>query len=232
MAGKKGKVLVVEDERKIADITKAYLERDGYTVAYAEDGGRALSMLKDSFDLIVLDLMLPDIGGEEICRKVREDSEVPIIMLTAKSAEEDRIKGLGIGADDYVVKPFSPRELVARVNALLRRTRKAPKLMSFNREALVINVINHEVSRDGAPVTLTPTEFKILQTLAERPLAVMSRLQLVNIVQGYDFEGYERTVDAHVKNLRQKIEADPRKPVFIKTVYGLGYKFIGTRDED
>jgi DNA-binding response OmpR family regulator len=232
MAGRKGKVLVVEDEKKIADITKAYLERDGYAVSYAENGEKALGMLKDGFDLIVLDLMLPDMDGEEICRKVREDSEIPIIMLTAKSGEEDRIKGLGIGADDYVVKPFSPRELVARVKALLRRTRKAPKVMSYNQGTLAINVLNHEVTRDGELVTLTPTEFKILQTLSERPQAVMSRLQLVNLVQGYDFEGYERTIDAHVKNLRQKIEADPRRPELIKTVYGLGYKFIGTRDED
>ncbi len=228
----KGNVLVVEDEKKIADVVKAYLERDGYTVEHAGTGEDAIGQLSKGFDLIVLDLMLPDMDGEEICRLIRNDSDVPIIMLTAKSAEEERIRGLGIGADDYVTKPFSPRELVARVNALLRRTKKAAQPMSFNSGSLEINVENHEVFSGGEQVTLTPTEFKILLVLAERPLAVLSRHQLVNVVQGYDFEGYERTIDAHVKNLRQKIEPDPKKPVFIKTVYGVGYKFIGTRDED
>jgi DNA-binding response OmpR family regulator len=231
-AGKKGKVLVVEDEKKIADITRAYLEREGYSVKHAADGETAIRLLKDGFDLVVLDLMLPDIQGEELCEMIRRDSDVPIIMVTAKSDEEERIKGLGLGADDYVVKPFSPRELVARVNAHLRRTRKPTTVMSFNSGELVINVKNHEVQKKKKPVTLTPTEFKILLLLSERPEAVMTRQQLVNVVLGYDFEGYERTVDAHVKNLRQKIEDDPRKPSYIKTVYGLGYKFIGKRDAD
>jgi len=228
----KGSILVVEDERKIADVVKAYLERDGFQVTHAETGEKALGLLKQGFDLVILDLMLPDMDGEEICTLIRKDSAVPIIMLTAKSAEEERVKGLGIGADDYVVKPFSPRELVARVNALLRRTKKAVKLMSFNGGKLVVNVENHEVLLGGAPVPLTPTEFKILLVLAERPQAVLSRHQLVNVVQGYDFEGYERTIDAHVKNLRQKIEHNPKEPEFIKTVYALGYKFIGARDAD
>jgi DNA-binding response OmpR family regulator len=230
-AGKKGNLLIVEDEKKISDITKAYLERDGYHVSVAETAERAIKLLKEPLDLIILDLMLPDIPGEELCRLIRQDSDIPIIMLTAKSAEEDRIKGLGMGADDYVVKPFSPRELVARVNALLRRTKKSAKTLSFNQGSLVIDVTTHEVKKNKEPVTLTPTEFRILLTLAERPLVVMSRHQLVNLVQGYDFEGYERTIDAHVKNLRQKIEDNPKEPVFIKTVYGLGYKFIGIRDE-
>lgn len=228
----KGSILIVEDEKKIADITRAYLERDGFTVTHADTGEKALSLLKNGYDLVVLDLMLPDMDGEEICTLLRQDSDVPIIMLTAKSAEEERVKGLGIGADDYVVKPFSPKELVARVKALLRRTKKPSKTRSFNRGALLIDVERHEVRRDGEPVTLTPTEFKILQVLAERPQAVLSRLQLVNAVQGYDFEGYERTIDAHVKNLRQKIEKTPRQPEFIKTVYSLGYKFIGNPDAD
>ncbi|MEJ2183030.1 MAG: response regulator transcription factor [Nitrospirota bacterium] len=231
-ATNKGKILIIEDERRIADITRAYLEREGYQAAVAETGEQALALLKQDHDLVILDLMLPDMAGEEICTLLRENSDVPIIMVTAKSAEEEKVKGLHIGADDYVVKPFSPRELVARVNALLRRTRKPVRVLSFNGGILTINVQNHEVQRDGAPVTLTPTEFRMLQILAERPQAVLSRLQLVNLAQGYDFEGYERTVDAHIKNLRQKIEPNPREPVFIKTVYGLGYKFIGTRDED
>jgi len=228
----KGSILVVEDEKKIADITRTYLERDGFLVSHATTGEEALGMMGRGFDLLILDLMLPDMDGEEICRLVRKDSDVPIIMLTAKSAEDDRVKGLGIGADDYVVKPFSPRELVARVNALLRRVKKTVKDMSFNDGILKINVENHEVSSQGKPLQLTPTEFKILLVLSERPQAVLSRHQLVNIVQGYDFEGYERTIDAHVKNLRQKIEPDPKEPAFIKTVYGVGYKFIGTPDEN
>jgi DNA-binding response OmpR family regulator len=231
-SGKKGSVLVVEDEKSISDVIKAYLEREGYRASVADTGDKAMKLLKEGFDLIVLDLMLPDLHGEDLCHLIRKDSDVPIIMLTAKSAEEDRVKGLGLGADDYVVKPFSPRELVARVNAQLRRTKKTSQVMSFNEGSLVLNVQNHEAKKNGTIVPLTPTEFKILQVLAERPEAVMSRLQLVNLVQGYDFEGYERTTDAHVKNLRQKIEDDPRKPDFIKTVYGIGYKFTGRRDED
>lgn len=228
---KKGSILVVEDEKNIAGIVKAYLEREGYGVSTADTGEAAMKLLKEGFDLIILDLMLPDIQGEELCSLIRKDSEVPIIMLTAKSGEEDRVKGLGMGADDYVVKPFSPRELVARVNAQLRRTRKSSDILSFNRGSLVLNVLNHEVLKSGQVVPLTPTEFRILEIMAKRPEAVMSRLQLVNLVQGYDFEGYERTIDAHVKNLRHKIEENPREPAFIKTVYGIGYKFIGTRDE-
>jgi DNA-binding response OmpR family regulator len=227
----KGSILVVEDEKNIADVISAYLAREGYKVSLANTGEKAVRLLKEGFDLIILDLMLPDIQGEDLCSLIRRDSDVPIIMLTAKSAEEDRVKGLGMGADDYVVKPFSPRELVARVHAQLRRTRKSADMLSFNRGSLVLNVLNHEVRKNGSTVALTPTEFKILEVMAKRPEAVMSRLQLVNLVQGYDFEGYERTIDAHVKNLRQKIEDNPREPSFIRTVYGIGYKFIGTRDE-
>jgi len=229
--GVKGRILVVEDETKISDIVKAYIERDGYSVSVVETGGKALSILKEGFDLVILDLMLPDIPGEEICRAIRLDSETPVIMLTAKSAEEDRVKGLGLGADDYVVKPFSPRELVARVNALLRRAKRPTGILSFNKGTLIMDVSRHEVKRGGKAVELTPTEFRILLVLSERAGAVMSRNQLVNIVSGYDFEGYERTIDAHVKNLRQKIEDDPKTPAFIQTVYGVGYKFIGQMDE-
>lgn len=226
-----GKILVVEDEAKIAEIEKAYLEREGHSVSVAKTGEEAMRLLKDGFDLIVLDLMLPDMDGEDLCRLIRENSDVPIIMLTAKSGEEERIKGLGLGADDYVTKPFSPRELVARVNAHLRRSMKQSGLISFNNGALTIDGQSREVKVKGKPVSLTPTEFRILGALSENPSLVMSRQQLVNLVSGYDFEGYERTVDAHIKNLRQKIEEDPRNPVFIKTVYGVGYKFGGQRDE-
>ncbi len=226
------KILLVEDEKKIADIVVAYLEKEGYEVRHVDNGSEALELLRNGFDLIILDLMLPDISGEEICELVRKDSDIPIIMLTAKSEEEHRIKGLNIGADDYVVKPFSPRELVARVQALLRRTRPVKKRLSFNKGMLVIDNESLEVFSNGNPVTLTPTEFKLLQTLAERPGQVFSRAQLVNIILGYNFEGYDRTIDAHVKNIRQKIGEDNRNPTFIKTVYGVGYKFIGIPDEN
>ncbi|MBZ0157035.1 MAG: response regulator transcription factor [Alphaproteobacteria bacterium] len=229
MAGER--ILVVEDEKKISDIIKSYLERDGFTVTVAGTGEEALHRIKDGFDLIILDLMLPDIEGESICSSLREFSDIPLIMLTAKSSEDDRIKGLGLGADDYVVKPFSPRELVARVKAQLRRTKRdEKKILSFNGGLLKIDTLSMTVRKAGTPLPLTATEFRILLLLAEKPQIVFSRLQIVNAVQGYDFEGYDRVIDAHIKNIRHKIEDNPQKPVFLKTVYGAGYKFIGTPD--
>jgi len=230
MKGKK--ILVVEDEAKIADIVKAYLEKDGFMAVTAETGEKAMSQLKEGFDLIILDLMLPDMDGEDICRVIRQDSDVPIIMLTAKSEEEDRITGLGIGADDYVVKPFSPRELVARVRALLRRVKGNREINSFNKGDLIIDSSSFEVVKKGNHVILTPTEFKLLQCISNHEGQVFTRLQLVNVILGYDFEGYDRTIDAHIKNIRHKIEDDQRNPAYIKTVYGVGYKFIGQTDED
>ncbi len=231
--GQRESILIVEDEKKISEIVRAYLEKEGYRVRLAETGEQAMNLLKEAVDLVILDLMLPDIQGEELCSMIREGSEVPVIILTAKSGEEDRIKGLGIGADDYVVKPFSPRELVARVKAQLRRSgRTKKKLLSYNGGALKIDVSNHEVFKDGSLVILTPTEFKILLSLAEQPGWVFSREQLVTIAQGFDFEGYDRTIDAHVKNLRRKIEKDSREPEYIRTVYGVGYKFTGIPDAD
>ena len=226
------KILIVEDEKKISDVVKSYLERDGFTVSVADTGQRALQLIKENYDLIILDLKLPDIEGETICSSIREFSNTPIIMLTAKGSEDDRVRGLGIGADDYVVKPFSPRELVARVKAHLRRTGKDEKRsLSFNRGQLKIDTLSMDVKKEGKPVQLTVTEFKILLSLAEKPQMVFSREHLVNVVQGYDFEGYDRVIDAHIKNIRQKIEDDPQKPLFLKTVYGAGYKFIGTPDK-
>lgn len=226
-------VLIVEDEKKISDIVRAYLEKENFRVKVAPTAAQALTLLKEQFDLIILDLMLPDMSGEELCSTIRESSEVPVIMLTAKSSEEDRVTGLGLGADDYVVKPFSPRELVARVKAHLRRAGKArKKLLTYNLGALKIDTDSYEVIMHGTQVVLTPTEFRILYALAEHPGRVLSREQLVTIVQGYDFDGYDRTIDAHVKNLRHKIEKDSKEPEFIKTVYGVGYKFIGALDED
>lgn len=231
--GKTGTVLIIEDEKKISDVVELYLRREGFKTRVAGTGEEAIKLVNEPFDLIVLDLMLPDISGEELCGTIRETSDAPIIMLTAKSGEEDRIRGLGLGADDYVVKPFSPRELVARVKAQLRRTKKVgKKVLSFNGGLLTMDTESHEVRRKGVAAVLTPTEFRILTILAEKPGRIFSRLQLINMVQGYDFEGYDRTVDAHIKNLRQKIEDDQRNPLFIKTVYGVGYKFTGTPDED
>ncbi|HEX8948734.1 MAG TPA: response regulator transcription factor [Dissulfurispiraceae bacterium] len=225
------KVLVVEDEKKIADIVKSYLERDGFAVTLAPTGEEALRQFKSGFDLVVLDLMLPDMDGEDVCRTIRESSDLPIIMLTARSSEDDRVKGLGIGADDYVVKPFSPRELVARVKAHLRRSRKEErKILSFNKGLLKLDTAAVEVIKAGKKIPLTAKEFKILLLLAEKPQLVFSRLQIVNAVQGYDFEGYDRVIDAHIKNIRHKIEDDPQRPAFVKTVYGAGYKFIGEPD--
>lgn len=224
-------ILIVEDEKKIADIVKSYLEREGFRVSIALTGESALSQIKEGFDLIILDLMLPDIDGEAICTSLREFSDVPIIMLTAKSSEDERVKGLGIGADDYVVKPFSPKELVARVKAHLRRTvGTKKKVLSFNQESLIIDPVTREVRSHGSVISLTATEFKILLSLAERPKAVFNRLQIVNLVQGFDFEGFDRVVDAHIKNIRRKIEDNPRRPLFLQTVYGVGYKFTGIPD--
>lgn len=231
--GQKESILIIEDEQKISVIVKAYLEKESYDVTIAETGKQALGILKKGFSLIILDLMLPDMDGEEICRVIRQGSDIPVIMLTAKSGEEDKIAGLGLGADDYVVKPFSPRELVARVKAHLRRSRKSrEEILSFNQGSLKINTANYEVFRDNAQVIMTPTEFKILVALAENPGRVLTRDQIVNLVQGYDFEGYDRTIDAHIKNLRQKVEKHSKEPELIKTVYGVGYKFTGKPDDD
>jgi DNA-binding response OmpR family regulator len=210
---------------------KSYLDREGFTVSVAPTGQQALELIKRGFDLIILDLMLPDMEGETLCGTIRQSSDLPIIILTAKGTEDERVRGLGLGADDYVVKPFSPRELVARVKAHLRRSqRKENQILSFNRGDLKISIPSMEVRRKDALVSLTKTEFKILLYLAQRPQVVVSRLQLINNVLGYEFEGYERVIDAHIKNIRHKIEKDPQKPVYVGTIYGVGYKFIGLPD--
>lgn len=228
----KENILLIEDEKKISDIVKSYLEKEGFDVTTAATGEQALRLINKHFDLVILDLMLPDIDGETICTSIREASDVPIIMLTAKSSEDDRIKGLSIGADDYVIKPFSPRELVARIKAHLRRTKKGEKMMlSFNNGLLIIDTGSMEVRKNRQVIPLTATEFRILLLLAEKPQMVFSRLQIVNAVQGYNFEGYDRVIDAHIKNIRHKIEDIPQKPEFIKTVHGAGYKFIGMPDK-
>ena len=227
------RILVVDDEASIQEIVRAYLEREGFIVYTASDGKEALDLAaRKQPQLIVLDLMLPDVPGEEIARQVRERSDVPILMLTAKSSEDERITGLGIGADDYVVKPFSPRELVARIKAILRRagTGEVPltEQMLFDDGRLVIDGVRHEVRIADEPVDLTPTEYKLLSALAQYPGRAYSRFELINRVQGHDFEGYERTIDAHVKNLRRKIEVDAAHPHYVETVPGVGYR-LGVR---
>jgi DNA-binding response OmpR family regulator len=223
------RVVVVDDEPSVQEVVRAYLEKDGYHVFVAGTGGEGLALAERiKPGLIVLDLMLPDISGEEIAREVRSRSDVPILMLTAKASEDERIAGLALGADDYLVKPFSPRELVARVRAILRRTQGAEtplvQTLSFDGGALEIDTVQHEVRRDGELVELTPNEYKLLVTLARYPGRVYSRFELINHVQGYEYEGYERTIDAHVKNLRKKIEADPKHPRYVETVFGTGYR--------
>jgi DNA-binding response OmpR family regulator len=227
-------VLVVDDERKIRDLVRSYLEREGYAVLQADTGQRALEVASRAEpDLVVLDLMLPDLSGEEVARSLRENSAVPIIMLTAKSSEDDRVAGLRIGADDYLVKPFSPRELVARVQAVLRRTGgegAGGMSASFDEGALTIDREAREVTVDGDAVVLTRSEFDLLAAIASRPGRVFSRYELVTRVQGYDYEGYERTIDAHVKNLRRKLGEDPKKPRYVVTMAGVGYKFGAKAD--
>lgn len=230
------KILVVDDEKVILEVLEAYFEKEGWEVLFASNGIDALKKVKEqSPDLIILDLMLPDISGEEICRLVRKDSNVPIIMLTAKSAEDDLINGIVIGADDYVTKPFSPREVVVRVKALLRRTQQMvnDNQMSFNHHKLMINHVKKEVRLDDAILALTPNEYRILITMASYPGRVYSRADLLEKLQedGAYFEGYERNIDTHIKNLRKKMETDTRHPEFIITVFGMGYKFGGEKDE-
>ena len=223
------KVVVIDDEPSVQEVVRGYLERDGYLVYVAGSGSEGLALAERTKPgLIVLDLMLPDISGEEICREIRSRSDVPILMLTAKAGEDERVGGLTLGADDYLTKPFSPRELVARVRAILRRTAGAEtplvEKLSFDDGHLVIDSVEHEVCVDGNAVDLTPNEYKLLVTLARYPGRVYSRFELINHVQGYDFEGYERTIDVHVKNLRKKIEPDPKRPRYVETVFGAGYR--------
>ncbi|MDP2183676.1 MAG: response regulator transcription factor [Actinomycetota bacterium] len=229
------RVLVVEDEKAIREAVTAYLEKEGYWVTGAADGIAAIDAFdQHSFDLVVLDLMLPKASGEEVCRTIRDVSDVPIIMLTAKGELEDRVAGLELGADDYLVKPFSPRELVARVRALLRRAHVGaePQRDRLVHGSLEVDVAAHKAFIGEEELDLTASEFKLLMTLARYPGRVYSRMELVEKVLGYDFEGYERTIDSHVKNLRAKLHDDPKQPTFIYTVHGVGYRFEPAEDDD
>ncbi|KOF57253.1 MULTISPECIES: response regulator transcription factor [Clostridium] len=220
-------ILVIEDEKHVSEIIKAYLEREGYTVYCAEDGLSGIELFnKIDFKLIILDLMLPDIDGEEVCKVIRRSSDVYIFMLTAKVSLNDKIGGLNIGADEYLTKPFSPRELTARVNALFRRVGgEKENTLIFDNGKLEINKDTRNVKVRGKDVTLTPNEFDILYALALNRGRVLSREQLIEKVFGIDFEGSDRTVDVHIKNIRKKIEEDSRIPKYIVTVTKVGYKF-------
>jgi len=219
-------VLVVDDDVKTVELVKLYLNRDGYRVLAAYDGAAALHLAHESRpDLIVLDLMLPGVDGLEVCRSLRSESDVPIIMLTARTTDEDKLTGLGLGADDYVSKPFSPRELAARVRAVLRRLPGERGPAEIKRGELVLNFPKQEVSIAGRPLNLTPVEFKLLGVLIKEAGRVFSRAELVEKALGYDYRGFDRTIDVHILNLRRKLEPDPVHPKYIKTAYGAGYKF-------
>ena len=225
MTGKR--VLVVDDDVKTVELVKLYLNRDGYRVLTAYDGIEALRLARESHpDLIVLDLMLPGLDGLQVCQALRDESDVPIIMLTARTTDEDKLTGLGLGADDYVTKPFSPKELAARVRAVLRRLPGERGPAEIKHGELTVDFNRHEASLDGRSLNLTPIEFKLLVVLAKEPGMVFSRAQLIEKALGYDFEGFDRTIDVHILNLRRKLEPDPRHPRYIKTVYGAGYKLL------
>ena len=220
-------ILVVEDEEKIADVLKSYLEREGFSVATAKDGEEALRLYATlSPVLVLLDLMLPKRSGEEVCREIRARGNTPVIMLTAKAEENSILGGLAIGADDYVTKPFSPRQVVARVHAVLRRAGTAQtESLRFDGGFLTIDTAARTVKRDGTLVTLTPSEYSILVALATNPKRTFTRDELIQLALKDDFEGYDRVIDTHMKNLRQKIEPDAKQPRYLLTVHGVGYRF-------
>jgi two-component system alkaline phosphatase synthesis response regulator PhoP len=225
MPGKK--VLVVDDDVKTVELVKLYLNRDGYRVLTAYNGNDALQMARENHpDLIVLDLMLPGISGLEVCRILRTESDVPIIMLTALTTDNDRLTGLELGADDYVTKPFSPRELAARVRAVLRRIPGERGPDKVEHGALTVNFLKHEAYLEGRPLDLTPIEFKVLGALVKEPGRVFSRAQIIEKALGDDFDGFDRTIDVHILKLRRKLEPDSHHPKYIKTIYGAGYKLL------
>lgn len=231
------KVLIVDDENKIVEVVKSYLEREGCIVFEAFDGKQALEIFERiNPELIILDLMLPDITGEEICNIVRKKSRVPIIMLTAKIDEKSIISGLHIGADDYITKPFSPRELMARIYAIFRRLSEEvvplSNIISLNDDDLVIDVLKKEIRKNGESITLTLKQYKILMTLLKYPNKTFTREELISTALGDDYDGYDRNVDTHIKNLRQKIETNPKEPQYIITVHGTGYRFGGELNEE
>ena len=221
-------VLIIEDEKELANVLKAYLERSGYQVLMAHRGDDGFSLWKEKNpDMVLLDLNLPGMDGIDIARKIRQESDTPIIMVTARVEEVDRLLGLELGADDYITKPFSPREVVARVKAVLRRVEKQPEISKdfLKVDNLEIDQEGYLVRQAGEELDLTPTEFSLLATMASQPGRAFSRLQLLEAIQGVAYEGYERSIDAHVKNLRAKLGDDSKKPRYIETVFGIGYRF-------
>lgn len=231
----KRKLLVADDEEMIREAVASYLESQGYQVFRAENGEEALNILKrEPISLVILDLMLPDLPGEEVCVRIRKQSRVPIIMLTAKNMEYDMIHGLDLGADDYITKPFSLKNLSARVQAVLRRSTEdllpLARQFSWNQGDLVIDYDRKEVRKKGEPVALTAIEWKLLAAFTKYPQKIFTRENLIELVFGLDFSGYDRVIDTHIKNLRKKIEDDSKQPVYLCTVYGMGYKFGGTAE--
>lgn len=227
------RILVVDDDANTAKLVKLYLQKDGHTVIIAEDGAKAISLAREKKpDLIVLDLMLPHVDGIEVCRTLRQESDVPVIMLTARTTDADKLTGLDIGADDYVTKPFSPGELAARVRAVLRRLPGERGPDELLRGALRLDFRKREGFLNEQPLGLTRAEFRLLGVLALQIGRVFSRDQLIEKALGEDFDGYERTIDAHIRNLRRKLEPDPARPRYVKTVYGAGYVFSEASDEE
>ena len=217
-------ILLVDDEKKITDVVKAYLDKEGYNTFIAHNGNDAIELFKNNtFDLVILDRMLPDISGEEICKKIRETSLVHIIMLTAKTEDEDKIDGFNLGCDDYVCKPFNVKELILRIKAVFRKMNKHEEILKI-KDDIEINTSSHETKIRGEIVNLTNTEYKILLLFVQNPKKVFTREELLELVMDDYYEKTDRIIDAHIKNLRQKIELDTRKAKIIQTVYGVGYK--------
>lgn len=226
-----GKILIVDDEIKITEILKAYLTNAGFDTLTAYDGQSALESVRmKNPDLVILDLMLPDISGEEVCRRIREESNLPVIMLTAKVEESDMIDGLGLGADDYIMKPFSPRNVLARIQAVLRRyhqeTPHSSKEVVIGNRYLVINFELHTIYKDGEEVHLTPNEYRIFETMVLSPNRIFTREQLITYALNDNFDGFDRSIDSHIKSIRRKIEPNRSKPRYFITVFGIGYKFV------
>lgn len=224
-------ILIVEDEEKIASLLCDYLKEAGFRTSTQNNGDRVIAQVKkDPSDLILLDIMLPGKNGIELCREIRQFSNIPIIMITARVEEIDRLLGLALGADDYICKPFSPREVVARVEAIFRRLHAEPLTHSLVIGSISLDDKTHQVMIDKQVLNLTPNEFGLLKIMMSRPNRVFSRSELINQVQGYDFEGYDRTIDSHIKNLRKKIDQKLPGQEIISTVYGIGYKFTASTD--